>query len=420
MRKKISINTLLFLMIISSLSIAFVVGGDSRCYAEGTEVEESSLEEYQSDMAIEEKQANVSEVEVSDIEIGNYEKELEVGKTQTISATVLPSDATNSTITYMSSNTNIATVNSSGEIKGISKGTVNIDIKAGNITKTITISVKVATTKIDINNNYLVLKPGEQFQLSSTAIPSDAVQTISYKSLNNDIATVSEDGLVTAKAIGDGTIIVSNGDLSSSVTVIVNSSTTEKSEILLGNNTEEVEELSKKENKLIELIEKSKSDITIQANEYKEISKSILKKLYENKKTLIINGDNYKIKVIGSKIVNYENKLYTNLKFDKENSGISFVLNDKRNLPGEVEILLSGKEANGKYIYLYNDATKKYQKLDIKDISKLNLNEAGKYLITEKKLSNLKVSLIVVAIVGFIVIISFGVYIAINKKYWFW
>mgnify|MGYP001092390971 CR=1 FL=1 len=55
--------------------------------------------------------------------------------------------------------------------------------------------------------------------------PAEAEQTVSYKSTNTSVAAVSGSGVVTAKQTGSSTIIVSNGDLSGAVSVIVNRDT---------------------------------------------------------------------------------------------------------------------------------------------------------------------------------------------------
>ena len=76
----------------------------------------------------------------------------------TLSATVIPSDATDSTVTYQTSDEKIATVSSSGEVKGIAEGNVTISVSAGAVTKKIELKVKVATTKIELDTTYLVLR----------------------------------------------------------------------------------------------------------------------------------------------------------------------------------------------------------------------------------------------------------------------
>ena len=106
------------------------------------------------------------EVEVQDVEIGDYEEELKVDATLNISATVVPSNATDATITYKSSNPAVATVNSSGEVKGIAPGQAVIYVSAGNITKQAPVTVKIATTAISLNSDYQVMKPNDTFALS--------------------------------------------------------------------------------------------------------------------------------------------------------------------------------------------------------------------------------------------------------------
>ena len=164
-------------------------------------------------------------IPVTDIEISDHEEEVEVGKTINLTATALPANATESTITFRSSDINIATVTSAGEVKGISKGYVTIYVSAGSIIKEVNLTVKVKTTGININKEYLVMKPGTAFKLSVSVFPAEAEQAVSYKSTNTSVAAVSGSGVVTAKQTGSATIIVSNGDLSGAVSVIVNRDT---------------------------------------------------------------------------------------------------------------------------------------------------------------------------------------------------
>ena len=81
---------------------------------------------------------------------------------------------------------------------------------------------------------------------------------------------------------------------------------------------------------------------------------------------------------------------------------------------------LSNNVETGKYLYLYNENKEKYDLLQTDSLSELKLDTAGKYLITEKKLSNLSISFIIVIIAVVIVSGLAGTYIIVKKKYWFW
>lgn len=363
-------------------------------------------------------------IPVTDIEISNYEEDLEVDKTVNLTATVLPSNATDSTVRFTSSNPAVATVNSSGEVKGISQGMVTITVKAGTIEKQVTLNVKVSAIQIEMNSTYLVLKPGEEFQLTAKAVPSEASQAITYKAKDETIASVTQTGKVTAKAKGNATIIVSNGDISNAVTVIVNETgkETDKNKKEKSNEKQKNKKIkySESEKKLISLISKADSEIQIEAEEYKVITKSVLKNLYEKKAVLVISGSDYTITLKGNDIINYENELNTMIEFTNELNGKSFVLNENNNLPGNITLSLNAKNEKKQFLYLYNNSKNKYQMLGNEKQNKFQLEEPGKYLLLDKKLSNVKVKIIIVIIVIIILIAISAGYVAVKKQYWFW
>jgi hypothetical protein len=74
----------------------------------------------------------------------------------------------------------------------------------------------------------------------------------------------------------------------------------------------------------------------------------------------------------------------------------------------------------GKYLYLYNENTKKYQRLEMNDPEKLSLDEGGAYLIANEKMGSLKVSLVYIIGGAVILLALAGVYIGVKKKHWFW
>ena len=130
------------------------------------------------------KENTEAEKGVTDIEILNDENKVKVGESISLNANVIPSEAAESKISYTSSNENVATVSSTGEVKGIGKGDVVITLTAGNIVKEVYLSVIVPTKKITVDNDYLVLKKGGNAQISANVLPAEANQIIKYKSLN--------------------------------------------------------------------------------------------------------------------------------------------------------------------------------------------------------------------------------------------
>ena len=131
-----------------------------------------------------------------------------VGETYTLSPTVYPSNS-QYTLTWTSSNTNVATVSSSGKVTAKSAGTANITVKTDNgktATCNVTVSAK-SVTSVSIPST-LSLETGETYTLTPTITPSDAITSYTWSSDNNSVATVSQSGVVTAKSAGTANITV--------------------------------------------------------------------------------------------------------------------------------------------------------------------------------------------------------------------
>lgn len=344
-------------------------------------------------------------IPVKDIEIGDYEEELEVDSTVTLSATVLPSDATETTITYKTSDASIATVNSQGEVKGIAPGTVTIYLTAGNVTKEAKLTVKVKTRSIKLNSDYQVMKIGDTFQIKGKAYPENSSQSLSFKSLDERIATVSFQGLITARDVGNTSIIVSNEDIQVAVNVIVN-----KSDVK--NTTGEKEKKNRKEDTTYP------SEFT--TKEVSKITKEMLRYYYDNATLLTIKGDGYTIYMDGKDIVNIENEFQTKLEFKQDTRGLCVCINKGEKLPGKITVDFSNKLEKEKHVYLYNTARKKYEKLSVSEIKILKVDTEGTYLFTEKRLDSFKINLIFLGCGVLAILIGVGIYIGIKKKYWFW
>lgn len=365
----------------------------------GAEMEDTEIQIEDTEIEIED-----TTIAVTDIEIGEHEDVVNVGETLSLSATVLPVDATHSTVTYKSSDEAIATVNSSGEVKGISKGSVIIYVSADNVTKEVPLTVKVATAGIKVNSDYLVLKQGSGFQLSASVTPVEADQVVTYRSIDESVATVSDKGYVSAKKVGSTTILVSNGEFSVAVSVIVNQDTSATS----------------KEDMSDSVVDKGKiyAD-SVSASAVKKIDTDMLYHIYSTEKILEIVGDGYSIEIDGKDIVNYKNEFYTDIQLVQKENETAFVLNKGEFLCGEVTLHLS--EVNGKYLYLYNTSKEKYELIQTDSLESITLSTPGDYLISNEKLSYSTVNIIYFIVFGIVaLLIGGGVYIGVKKQYWFW
>lgn len=131
------------------------------------------------------------------------------GSCQILTATVSPSNATNKTLTWSSSNTSVATV-SNGVVKAVGFGTATITAKSNN-GKTANCSVTVnpiqpTGIKATPETSTLYGLNGT-VKLSANVMPSNATnKAVTWSSRNTSVATVSSDG--TVKAVGYGTTVI--------------------------------------------------------------------------------------------------------------------------------------------------------------------------------------------------------------------
>lgn len=95
--------------------------------------------------------AHWNDIPVTAINGDFSDKTFGVGETRNPGASVSPSSATNTTITWRSNNTNVAKVDGNGNITGISKGTATITASCGGVSRNITVYIKNVVYGYDLS-----------------------------------------------------------------------------------------------------------------------------------------------------------------------------------------------------------------------------------------------------------------------------
>ena len=154
-------------------------------------------------------------VSVTSIELNKTSTSIGVGKTETLTATIKPDNASDKTVTWSSDKTDVATVDK-GVVTAVSKGTATITAKAGDKTATCTVTVTVAAV-IELSKITEDTTVANGFTITGTlannvkiSIADGATVTLKNASINADGTWTSGDyaGL---NCLGDATITLEAG-----------------------------------------------------------------------------------------------------------------------------------------------------------------------------------------------------------------
>ncbi len=162
---------------------------------------------------------NEQTVELTGLSLNQHEVSVEKGGNTVLSVTFTPADATNKQLTWVSSDTSIATV-TDGIVVGVSVGSTDIVVKSGEFTDKCIVSVVVSATAISLDQTELTLNKGVSATIVATVTPSDATDGVIWSTSDESVATV-DGGTVTAVAAGTATITASAGTVKAECVVSV-------------------------------------------------------------------------------------------------------------------------------------------------------------------------------------------------------
>ena len=169
-------------------------------------------------------------VAVTGVSLNKNATTIAIGANETLTATITPANADNQAVTWSSNNTAIASVDQTGKVTGVSAGTATITVTTqdGNKTATCTVTVPdpsadpVAVTGVSLNKTSTSLTVGASETLTATVAPANATnQAVTWSSNNTAVASVDQNGKVTAVAAGTATITVTTQDGNKTATCTV-------------------------------------------------------------------------------------------------------------------------------------------------------------------------------------------------------
>ena len=154
---------------------------------------------------------------VSGVKLDRTEVTLGIGNQTKLIATITPENVKDDSVTWTSSNAEVASVDAEGNVKALKAGkaTITVKTKDGGFTATATITVTkdvVNVTGIELNKSSLTLNANESATLTATVKPTDATnKKVTWSSSDTSVATVTN-GKVTAKKAGKVTITATTED----------------------------------------------------------------------------------------------------------------------------------------------------------------------------------------------------------------
>ena len=155
-------------------------------------------------------------VSVTNITLSSESISLVEGDSETLTATVSPSNATNKKVIWTSTDGSIASVDN-GRVTALKPGNTTIKAKSDDGGKTATCQVTVNARmynveSVSLDKTNITLTEGDSKTLTATVYPDNATnKNVSWRSSNTSVATVNN-GVVTAIKAGTATITVTTED----------------------------------------------------------------------------------------------------------------------------------------------------------------------------------------------------------------
>ena len=206
----------------SDETVAKVVGGKVTALKTGvakiTVTTSDGGKTAECDVTVKPRVVNVTSVEISS---SPANLSMLVGDEFTFAAKVLPENATDKSVAWKSSATNVISIDGTGKAKALAPGQAVITVTSTDGGKSASVTVKVSSPVVDVTSIEITSKPssnkmtvGDSFTFTATVKPDNATdKTVKWSSSNTSVLSIDPStGKATAKAAGNSTITVKSAD----------------------------------------------------------------------------------------------------------------------------------------------------------------------------------------------------------------
>lgn len=146
-----------------------------------------------------------------------------IGSTKKLTATVLPDNATDKTVSWSSSNTSVATVSHDGTVTCKAAGNAIITATADGKSATCSFTynkVSVSSVTVSPSEYTHTVSVGDTRQLRADVLPANATyKDVTWTSSNTAVVTVSSTGRITCKGVGTATVTATADGKSGTCTI---------------------------------------------------------------------------------------------------------------------------------------------------------------------------------------------------------
>ena len=158
----------------------------------------------------------VPPVYVSEVTLNQSEVRMAAGSTYQLEATVHPDNADNPTVVWSTSNPEIANVDEDGLVTAFAAGEVTITVRSVESEDkyaSCVITVYVPVESVTFDRSAIEAEEGTVVELHATVLPEDATdKTLQWRSSNEEVATVNENGVVIVHTVGEAVISATTTD----------------------------------------------------------------------------------------------------------------------------------------------------------------------------------------------------------------